>query len=155
MAAEITYQREKLSDLWAELQPLLAAHWREIAHYPDIPLDPDKDRYLQIEQAGIVRAFTARTASWRLVGYSVFFVVPSLHYRQSLQANQDVIYVEPAMRSGRVGLGLIQFGDACLRNEGVQLVHQHQKNAHPALGRLLAHLGYEAVETGWMKRLDR
>lgn len=154
MPSDVTYHREQLPDLWDEMQPLLAKHWREIAHYQDIALDPDKARYMHLDAVGALRVFTARTASWRLIGYSVFMVSPNIHYRQSLQATQDVIYVDPDLRSGRVGMGLIAFGDEQLRADGVQVVYHHAKNAHPALGRLLGHMGYESIETIYARRLD-
>lgn len=134
---------------------VLLRHWSELTHYPDIPLDVDWNRYELAEKLGKLRAFTARVGD-RLVGYVAFFVDYNGHYRSSLQAVQDVLYLLPEYRARpRVGLRLIAFADHELAREGVQVAYQHQKLAHPALGRLLQISGYEPMETLWVKRLDR
>jgi GNAT superfamily N-acetyltransferase len=149
----ITFQRETIEQFYQEALPLLHDHWREIARYQDIPLNVDLDRYRDAEENGSLRIYTVRLAS-RLVGYSVFFLATAPHYRTSLQAVQDVLYVDPEHRGGRIGLRLVRFSDLMLRNaENVQVVYHHVKLAHPALGRLLEHVGYEAVETVYGRRL--
>lgn len=147
-------QRETFLDVFDEAVPLLQAHWREIATFQDIPLDVDVARYTMLEAAGALRIFTVRVDG-RLVGYACFIVGANMHYRGSLQAVQDVLYVERTARGAMHGLRLLRHCDEALRAEGVQVVVQHVKNAHPALGRLAMHQGYEPVETLYVKRLDR
>ena len=106
--------------LLEEALPLLRAHWAEVAHYLDIPLEIDTDMYLGASVAGLVRCYTARAdgesrwwlrqdgcedrrcsaANGELLGYAVFFVRPNLHYKQSKQAVQDVVYLHPSVRGG-------------------------------------------------------
>jgi GNAT superfamily N-acetyltransferase len=150
----VTLQRETWQSAYADAQPLLRCHWREIAHYPDIPLDVDAASYEQVEAAGMLRIYTARLDG-KLVGYAAFIVSPSLHYKGSIQAKQDVLYVDPAHRGGTIGARLVKFSDAHLAIEGVQVVMQHVKLSHPLLGRLLVLRGYEPIETLYAKRLDR
>ncbi len=150
----VRYQRERLADLWAELAPLIEAHYREISVYPDIPLDPDKERYRQAEDAGMIHCYTARTAAGALIGYAWFVVNTNLHYRSSLQAMQDVIFIHPEHRRGRVGMGLIAHCDDSLRAAGVQVVYHHTK-VHHDFGRLLERLGYSLNERVYARRLDR
>ena len=145
------YARETVAGVLDEIKPLLARHWEEIATYQDIPLDPDYDAYLAAEARGCVRVFTARSDK-RLVGYGVFFV-GNLHYRSSRIATQDILFVLPEFRQGRVGYGLVRFISRQLSAEGLQVVYQHVKLAHPALGRLLELDGYEPVETIYARRL--
>lgn len=150
----IVFARERLTDaVWEEAMPLLHAHWREVAHYEDIALQPDRSVYAASDAAGLIRFYSAR-ADARLVGYALFFVRPNPHYAQSVQAAQDVLYVDPAYR-GLTGYRLIQYADEQLRSEGVQAVYHHQKRAHPQLGRVLERLGYEPVDVIWARRLDR
>lgn len=150
----LTFQRERAIDLWEEMLPLLVAHKAEIAHYPDIVLDPDIPAYEMLDAQGAVRVFTARIGG-TLVGYAVFFVRHNLHYRQSLQAVQDVLFVTLAHRHGRVGLQLIQYAEARLQAEGVQVVLQHVKASTPATIELFLKLGYEPIDHILGKRLDR
>lgn len=170
------FARETLTEhLIAEMLPLLSAHWREVAQFQDIPLDVDIATYLNAEASGLARCYTVRTAQetklydvplginevsnsmWRvagaLVGYAVFFVRPNPHYRASVQAVQDVLYLDPSMRGGKGG-EFIGWCDEQLKAEGVQVAYQHAKLAHPQLGIVLSRLGYEPVETIYAKRLD-
>lgn len=155
VAQGVTIQREAFSEaLYDEALPLLVLHWREIAHFQDIELDGDVSRYLALEDSGMLRVYTARMDG-RLVGYACFFIAPHGHYKRSLQAVQDLIYVDPACRCSAIGLRLIDHCDDALREEGAQVVLQHVKLAHPKLGVILARRGYEPIETIFAKRLDR
>ena len=161
----IRYQRERARELWPEILPLLELHWQEIATYADIPLDPDVERYNSMDDAGFLRCYTARGERVEdagkeirhidLIGYSVISVAANLHYRSSKIAMQDVLFVHPDYRRTEAGIGLIRFTEASLCAEGVQVVYQHQKIAHPALGVVLKRQGYEEVERIWAKRLDK
>ena len=105
-----------------------------------------------MQNAGKLRVFTARDAG-RLVGYAVFTVDFAVHYSTSLQAIQDVLFLLPAYRNAGNGGQLISYCDHVLRGEGVQCVIQHVKRAHD-FGPLLSVLGYEPIETIYVKRLD-
>lgn len=148
------FQQELFVDCYHEAAPLLEAHWREIAHYQDIMLEPDEHRYIDLEISGKLRIYTARVAG-ELVGYAAFFVAPNMHYKSSVQAVQDVIFLAPRHRNSRIGLKLLSFSEDRLRAEGVQAVHHHVKTAHPALGRILGRMGYKPVDVIYSKRLDR
>jgi GNAT superfamily N-acetyltransferase len=100
------FARESVADVMDEIRPLLEQHWKEIAHYPDIPLDPDYGRYRTLETLGLLRIFTARHDG-QLVGYAIYAVNFSLHYRNSRQAQQDVLFVLPAYRRTRLGTLLV------------------------------------------------
>lgn len=156
--------RERAQDIFEEAIPLLRAHYREIAHYQDIPLDPDFDGYRALEDAGAIRCYTARAsvdctdpaherceAKGPLIGYAVFFVRRNLHYRGSLQAVQDILYVRPEHRG--TGLRLIRYADEQLRAEGVQVTYQHVKHEHN-FGPALERMGYELIDLIYGKRLD-
>jgi GNAT superfamily N-acetyltransferase len=148
----IEVREEDITELWDEAWPLLQEHWREIAHYQDIPLDPDRDAYAALERADLTRCYTAREDG-KLIGYVVFFVRPNLHYRTSRQALQDVLFLLPEYRRGRAGLTLIKVAETRLRAEGVQVVYHHAKCSNQ-VGRLLEHIGYELVDGVYGKRLD-
>lgn len=155
VAQGVTIERERFTRaLYEEALPLLTLHWREIAHYTDIELDGDVDRYLGIEAAGMLRVYVARMDG-KIVGYGCFFLAPHGHYKRSLQAVQDLVYVDPACRCSSVGLRLIDHCERALRDEGAQVVIHHVKLAHPKLGVILKRKGYEPIETIYAKRLDR
>ena len=144
------YQRESVAAVFEEIKPLLALHWEEIAHYQDIPLDPDYDSYLALDKTGRIRVYTVRKEGV-LIGYSVFFL-GNLHYRSTKIASQDILFVLPEYRGGGVGFRFIRYCDTQLESEGVTVVYHHVKVKHD-FGRLLVHLGYEPIDTIYGRRL--
>jgi hypothetical protein len=147
------FGRESGLDVLNDIKPLLSQHYAEIAHYPDIELRVNFASYLRMEAAGGLRIFTIRVLG-ELMGYGIFTVSPSLHYSDSVQAHQDVLYLDPAYRKGRVGLRFIQFCDRQLQAEGVQVVYQHVKAAHN-FGPMLERMNYELIDLIYGRRLDR
>lgn len=152
-ASDDVFAREVLTNaLLTEMLPLLAAHWQEIAHFKDIPLNPDLSYYKLLEQNGMLRVYTYRKRG-ALVGYAVFGLRHNPHYRQSFQANQDILYINPSDR----GMGPIKFIKYCddeLRKEGVQAVYHHVKARHN-FGLVLQRMGYELVDLIYTRRLDK
>lgn len=146
----ILFARETVAQVLEEIKPLLSMHWREIAHYQDIGLDPDWDFYIQ---AKTIRVFTARIDGV-LIGYGVFFIGPNKHYRQSIQAVQDILFLHPDYRGGRTGMRFIRFCDEQLKADGAQVVYHHVKAAHD-FGPLLKSIGYECVDVIYANRLDK
>lgn len=152
-------QREPFALFYKEALPLLEKHKEEIAHFKDIPLEVDVDNYLDSEKRGALRVYTARldrgpADPMTLIGYALFIVGTNPHYKSSLQALQDVLYVDPDQRRGATGLALINFCEHELQREGVQVIYHHVKLAHPALGVILNHRGYEEIERVWVKRFS-
>ena len=136
-----------------EIKPLLEAHRSALAVHKDIPLGPNYQTYDIAEQFGQLRCFVARDAGV-VVGYAVFSVRAHLHYRTSVWAWNDVIWLSPESRKPRVGLRLIRFCEASLTSEGVAVIDWGVKTAHPALGRVLSREGYEPVEVRYEKRVN-
>ena len=144
-------REEKIKDTLEEAKPLLYKHWQEVAHYKDIPLDPDYSMYLKMEEAGMIRAYAARDGQGVLIGYAVYVVRPNLHYKCCLTATEDIIFIDPERRG--VGMFFLRWCDQQLKSLGVQVVTHHIKFAHdwsPALLRM----GYEKTDMSLSKRLD-
>lgn len=148
----ITLQREPFKDLINDIKPLIERHWKEIAHYDDIPLDPDYEKYIELDELGVLRCFTARSSE--LVGYIFYLVHYNPHYKSSLQAVQDILYVTPSSRGAFLGIKILRFANNELRNEGVQVEYQHIKAKHN-FGPMLEREGYELVDLVYAKRLDK
>lgn len=152
---DVTFARETLSaSLIAEMRPLLDSHWREVAFYPDIQLEPDLEAYADRMDSLVV--FTVRDEESRtrpLLGYAIFCVARAAHYKSSIQASQDVIYLDPSVRGGN-GARFIRWCDEQLAGDGVQVVQHHVKVAHD-WSALLERMGYEKTDYILSKRLDR
>lgn len=143
---------ERAQDVFEEMLPLFEQHYKEIAHYQDIALNPNIEKYFELEDLGFLRVFTARDEDTKeLLGYQVFFVNYNLHYRDSLQAIQDVLFVHRNHRG--FGSQFLMWCHEQLKKEGVQVVSQHIKKEHN-FGPMLERMGYELVDLIYLKRLD-
>ena len=145
----IHMQLETLADALQDIGPLLENHYEEICAHPELlQLNPDLDRYHLIQAAGGLQIYTARDRG-ELVGYVVSILGPHLHYRDTIQAIVDLIYIDPEMRGGTLGYRLLKGALRELRNSGgAELISVHMKVKHPFRS-LLSKLGFELVEENW------
>lgn len=139
-------------ELLEEVKPLLEKHWNEIAHFKDIPLDPNYDLYLKMQDLKMLRCYLMRDNDGRVLGYSVYVVRPNMHYRSCLTATEDIIFVDPLHR--RNGMFFINWCDEQLKSLGVQLVTHHIKFALD-WSKALMRQGYEKTDMQLCKRLDK
>lgn len=150
----MTFSDEGFNEqLVADIKPLLESHYEEIAHYKDIALDPDWGVYENAYKNGLLKIFTVRDSS-RLVGYSIFFVRSNPHYKRSVQASQDILFLDKSLRGKFVGARFIKWCDDRLREAGVQAVYHHVKMANN-FGPILERMGYKMVDMIYAKRLDQ
>lgn len=164
-----TYLRVRLDHVTEQIGRLLVDHWREIAHYSDVPLKPDWDRYRQaelndalriyvlvhgdIDLAGYQHSVASFVANSTLIGYAVYFLPVHPHYSSTKFAVQDILYLEKEFRRGSKGKALIKHSEDELRAEGVKVIQQHTKIKHN-IGPLLERMGYEPMDVIYTKRLD-
>ena len=145
------YNQEKMSDVIGEIKPLLEEHYLEIAKYKDIPLVPDWGSYEKLDELGIMKIFTCRSSEDnKLLGYSIYFVKPHLHYSTCLVAMQDILFILPEYR-GR-GLKFIVWCDEKLKEMNVNLVVHHVKAANN-FGPALERIGYELMDLIYTRRI--
>lgn len=124
-----------------EAWPLLEAHREELATNKGLMvLSPNRDAYEDIEQHGSLLCLVARAASGQITGYSVCMLGRHLHY-DMVYAHNDVLYVDPAHRKGRLGLRLINETEARAKARGAQFIIWHAK-PDTALAALMPRLGY-------------
>lgn len=147
----IKYDLERFSDIEAECIPLFEKHYKEISHFQDIDLAPDLEQYRKLSDIGFLKCFTARSESSELIGYSFFFVKHNLHYKKSLQAVNDIIFIDKEKRG--FGAEFIAWCDLQLKEIGCQVVYHHVK-ASKDWGPMIKRQGYELVDLIYAKRLD-
>ncbi len=148
----VKYQQEFLETVKADALPLLERHWEEIALNKDkIKLDPDWEAYETLELNGNLAIFTARVDE-ELVGYFVVIVGSNIHYKSTIFAENDLIYIAPEYRKGRIGANLIKFAQRYLKNDGVSVLNINTKT-HKPFGKLLTYLGFNKIEEVYSKYL--
>lgn len=144
----LTAQIESLSAalLANEIQPMLPDHWAELAVFQDrMKLDPDYPAYFEHDAAGRM-IFAALRLDGRLVGYFVCAIVNSLHYRSTLTAKMDLIYIQPEHRMGKGGRLLEGSMRAELKARGVKMLIVGSKDHHP-IQAFWQSQGYQPMET--------
>jgi len=150
MGKIMNYQIESIKDLKNEIQPLIEKHWEEIALNQDkVKLNPDWNTYYKIEDLGMLRCYTARVDS-TLVGYFCVIVNKHLHYADTSMAMCDVLYIAPARRRGRAGIGLIKFAERNLSAGGTSVLYMNTKD-HAPFDNLLIKLGFSLAERTYSK----
>lgn len=145
-------QEDLTESLLEEVKPLLLKHWQEISFYKDIPLDPDYDLYLRMQHNGNLKCFSCREDSGNLIGYAVYLVQPNPHYKGSIWAKEDILFVDPSKRG--MGMFLLKYCDEQLLKMNVQVVTHHIKFSHDWSNAAVL-IGYEKNEIMVSRRLDK
>ncbi len=146
------FKLEEVKNLREEIYPLLKQHWKEISAFKEIPLSPNFDMYEILEDQGRYKIYTARD-NGALVGYAGFFLNHNLHYQESFQAVQDVIYLEPSYRGLGIGPDFIKYCEDQLKDNYVELIYHHVKTSYN-FGSVLEDLGYDKVEYIYAKKVN-
>ena len=148
----ITYQQEFLSDCRNDCQELIRLHWEEIALNKEvIRLNPDWGAYESLEDSNILKIFTARDSS-ELVGYFVVLVGRSLHYKDHIFAENDILYLHKDYRKGYTGIKLIKFAEKCRKEDGVSILKVNTK-VHQPFDTLMSFLKFNLIERVYTKYL--
>jgi GNAT superfamily N-acetyltransferase len=139
------YAIENLAKVRREIEPLLKQHYDEIALNKDIiKMNPDWEGYARLDAVNALRIYTARRND-KLLGYFVVIVSKSLHYRDHLFANNDVIFLAKSARKGLTGVKLIKYAIESLAAEGITKLHINTK-AHQPFDAILERLNFEEIE---------
>lgn len=143
---------ENIANVRREIEPLLEQHYKEIALNKDIiKLNPDWRAYAQLDAINGLRIYTARKDG-KLMGYFVVIVSRSLHYKDHLFANNDVIFLTKTARKGLTGMKLVKYAIESLKAEGVTKLHINTK-MHQPFDPIMERLGFEEIETVFSKVL--
>lgn len=146
------FARETVGDVRDEMLPLIQIHYREIASFQDIELCPDFQLYEAAEKMDAIRIYTVRSETeGELVGYAIFFIRHHPHYKNSLQATQDLLFIHPDHRGP--GMKFVSYCDEQLKNDHVDVVY-HLVTTRFDFSPILKRLGYEKNETIYAKRLS-
>ena len=139
------FSLENLARVRHEIEPLIKQHYDEIALNKDIiNLNPDWEGYARLDSINALRIYTARKDD-ELMGYFVVIVSKSLHYRDHLFANNDIIFLTKPARKGLTGVKLIKYAIDSLAAEGITKLHINTK-AHQPFDAILERLNFEEIE---------
>jgi len=148
----IRIQQEFLIKVEKDIKPLILQHNQEVAYRGNPPLDPDWDTYFQIESQDKLRVFTARDDN-KLVGYFVFILLDSLHYKGLKIAYHDLLFVLPEYRSHKIVIDLFQFAEKYLEEDGIDHILFNSTTIKP-LDKLLERFGFTHTESVFIKKIS-
>jgi len=141
----ITAQIEPLADCLEEMKPLFPAHWEELGMFKDkMPLDPDYGEYYRREAVDALVMPILRE-NGKIIGYWPTFISPGLHYKSTLSATMDILYIAPEHRGNGSGKMLFDCLYAELKRRGVKFWHCGSKN-HKQIEWFLKMCGFDPFE---------
>ena len=148
---------EKLEDIVSQIKKLHAEHYEETETlYKVRPLDPDYDRYIDLEQKGVFVLFTVRVAeTGLLIGDLMYYLGQSMHNKGIILAREDAFFLTKAHRGGQLAKTFLKFAEACLLELGAGQIGMTDKS--PCGGKSLKHLleplGYQPVAIQYVKEI--
>jgi len=148
----IVYEDVDGTQFKEEFMRVLPAHYEELCVSKEFPFDPDWDSYDRFAQAGMLRTITVRNDG-ELIGYMAFFIQSNPHYKSCKMAYEDVYYLKPEYRKGRVGIKMFQYAEEALKKIGVNRILIHTK-VHLDNSRLLEYLGYSWTDKIYAKTIQ-
>ena len=135
------YSEEKTNTI-LNRKDFLEIHYDELAlHKETIPLDPDYDRYLFLEAKNQLKVYTLRTDEHVLIGYAVFIITPMLHYKSTICAANDLLYIDKKYRQGMTGVKFIKYCESKIKECGVDKITWHIKESNNFVP-ILKRMGY-------------
>lgn len=152
-AAGIRIVEAPLADRIDRMAELLHAHWDEVAKNKQVMvLKPDRERYAYLDEHGGLLCLWALDADGEIVGYSVNFIGPHIHYADLNVANNDVLFLREDLRQSTLGLRLIRETERAAKARGAQLMLWHAKEG-TSLDKIMPRLRYGVQDIIYSKEI--
>lgn len=147
----ITINKESYKACQSELEPLFLEQYAE--NEPDLgyELDPDYERYVELDDLGWIHTYVARDKG-TIVGYLVIVLDWHFHHMTKMYAHSDIIYVHPEYRGGSVARELIKTAGKNLKERGIDRFVITMK-IKQQFRSLLAGLDFQPSEELWERKL--
>ena len=150
---KLEIREEKIMDRIDLFDSLFEEHWDEIAKNKKVMvLKPDYNRYKQLEQSGSMRTLVAYEND-KIVGYSVNFVMPHIHYSELVTCFNDIVFVTKDRRSSILGLKLIKETEKAAAKWGAGMMLWHVKE-NSSISKILPRKGYSVQDIIYSKVLE-
>lgn len=142
----ITFQKEHYTQLFTnEFMKLYKIHWKEIGAFnkQKIKLSPDWDKYRTMGKQNNLITFTIRDNE-TLIGYNIFIITHHHHYKNTIIAENDILYLKPKYRKGFTGYKFIKYCIEELKSK-VDVIMLSVKASHP-LSAITKRLGFTLMD---------
>lgn len=147
----ITYSVMKTRDCLEELLPLLTKHYKEVSLLGRYELKPNYKMYYALDDTDKCKVVVAKNDE-KIVGYIVFFLGQHAHYIDCNLAIEDIYYVLPEYRKGRIAIKMFQYAEEYLKSIGINMIRYTTKT-HIDNSALFEYLKYENTEKVFTKMI--
>jgi GNAT superfamily N-acetyltransferase len=152
-AAGIRIVEAPLGDRIDRMQELLVAHWDEVAKNKQVMvLKPDRERYAWLDANDGLLCLWALDPDGEIVGYSVNFLGPHIHYADLRVCNNDVLFLREDLRPSSLGLRLIRETERAAKARGARLMLWHAKQG-TSLDKIMQRLRYGVQDIIYSKEI--
>lgn len=147
-------RRERWGQLWPDARDLFELHRAELRQ-EDFALSPDHPMIEGLEASGGLICLAARTLvpERQLIGYGIWYLLPSLESRGVLLAQQGPWFVLEGWRKEGAGRAIWAAGLKTLREAGVKQALLHHSPRHQGLGKFFTRAGAKLQEIVYSLRL--
>ena len=150
--SSVTFQSESIEAAWDEAIPLMVEnHFETGIESKHSRFSPNRAQFERLDELGFLRVYTARK-SGKLVGYSVFLVMPPLNYPDDLFAICHVAYVSPEIRGTFSSGKYFIWVEHQLEREGVTDIGR-QSTERFDVSETYKNFGYVKSETVWHRSI--
>lgn len=116
-----------IDEIFDNIQDLFIEHREEVTTHKHIMiLNPDMDKYRKMEEQGVLLILAAYVEN-KVVGYSVSFVCPHIHYADLIHAMNDLLFVKKEYRNSMIGFKLIKETERKAKGRGARFMLWHAK----------------------------
>lgn len=148
----ITFKNITVTEAERALMALFASHYEELATNKRLmKLAPEWDTYYRMEEAGKLLVIVAYEDT-KPIGYSVNFLANNLHYRELSMCQNDILFIDPEYRKGRLGYNLIKETERQARELGCRFMLWHAKR-DTTLEQLMPRMDYKVQDIIFSKEL--
>lgn len=136
-----------------EMQDAHRRHWEETEEYRhDAEFRLDYGRVMEVDKQGrYLMIAVEHTPTGTLVGNFGLLMEQCIH-TQLLSAYEDVLYIEPEHRRGRVGVELIRYAEDVVRRLGARELTLSARTV-TKVGPMLERMGFDHFKSLYNKRL--
>lgn len=143
---------QKIMDDIYFFEELFKEHWEEVAKNKKLMiLKPDYEKYKMLESCGIMKTIVAYDGDV-VVGYSVNFIQPHLHYSDVVSCFNDIVFLSKEKRNSPLGLKLIRETERAAKRWGAHMMLWHVKEG-TSIDKILPRIGYGIQDIVYSKTL--
>lgn len=129
----LTTHVELFKNCYKEMMQLNKEHYEEISAHKkrNIPLNPEYERYFNLEDEGKLIYITLRHKG-ELMGYYIAFLMRDLHYKDCLRSFQDIFFISLKARGQNAFPLLIDAVEYEAKRRGALFITHGAKYIHQA-----------------------